>query len=500
MTANRNRFAITVAVMSATVMQVLDTTIVNVALPHMQGSLSAAPDQISWVLTSYLVSSAIFMPLTGYFADRFGQRRVLMLSISGFVMASLLCGLSTHLSEIVLFRLLQGITGAALVPISQAVMVATFAAEDRGKAMAIWGIGVMVGPILGPTLGGLLTEWYSWRWTFFINLPVGLFSLALSWRYIPDSQSQARKMDWTGLGLLSLGIGALQFVLDRGSQDDWFASFTIQYAAYLCAIGFIGYAWWASRAHDHALFRTALFKDRNFITASSLMAFLGLGLFGSTLLQPLLLEGLMGYPTLTTGLTLAPRGLASMFSMMIVGRLINRVDPRYLIALGIATFCSGSWLTTHYTLSMTLYWLITPMLLQGMGLGMVFIPLSTLAYSTLPKQYAAEAAGLFSLTRTIGSSIGVSLVASVLTHQSQASWQLLGRHLQADNPAVQHYLSALQLNSDSPLAAGVLAQVLSQQAHMIGFLDAFWFVTIAFAGMLPLVLLLRHKATQNAAT
>ena len=492
MTERRHRLLVTAAVMSATVMQVLDTTIVNVALPHMQGALSATPDQISWVLTSYIVASGIFMPLTGYFTARFGQKTYLVTSIIGFVVSSVLCGLATSLDTIVLFRLAQGISGAALVPLSQSIMVATFPLQERGKAMAIWGVGVMVGPILGPTLGGWLTELVSWRWTFFINLPVGIVSTLLVWRYVPDTERTERDMDWLGLALAVLAVGALQYVLDRGNQDDWLASPTIQLAAYLSVLGFGGYWLHASSYRGHALFSPDLFADRNFATASLLMAFLGLGLFGSMLLQPLMLEGLMGYPTITTGLLLAPRGLASMLSMVLVGRLINRVDPRTLIASGILIFTAGSYATTQYSLIMGMGWVVLPMVLQGLGLGMIFVPLSTLAFATLPKHLAAEAAGLFSLLRTIGSGIGISVVATVLTRHTQIAWHNLGGHIMPYNPAVGAYLGHLGLSLDAPQSAGILAGELARQAQMIAFLDAYIFVTIAFLCMLPLVFLLRR--------
>jgi len=485
--------------MTATVMQVLDTTIVNVALPHMQGELSATPDQISWVLTSYLVASGIFMPLTGYFTQRFGQKKFLIVSIIGFVVTSALCGFSAHLSEIVAFRLLQGISGAALVPLSQSIMVATFPLHERGKAMAIWGIGVMVGPILGPTLGGWLTEAISWRWTFFINVPVGIVSALLAMRFIPDTEKRDRDMDWMGFVLLILGIGGLQFVLDRGAQDDWFSAATIQFAAYLSLVGFVGFFLHVQTHKGHALFSREIFRDRNFMTASLLMAFLGLGLFGSMLLQPLMLEGLMDYPTLTTGLTLAPRGFSSMFSMILVGRLINRVDPRLLICTGIIIFSTGSYFTTQYSLQMGIGWVVFPMVLQGMGLGMVFIPLSTLAFATLPQQFAAEAAGMFSLLRTIGSGIGVSVVATVLIRHGQIAWHNVGTQLQAFNPALIPYLNRLGLTLDTPSSAVVLAHELGRQSQMIGFLDAYIFVTVAFAAMIPLVFVMkRHNTTQPA--
>ncbi|MGD8795733.1 MAG: DHA2 family efflux MFS transporter permease subunit, partial [Thiohalophilus sp.] len=462
--------------------------------------LSATSDQISWVVTSYMVSSGIFMPLTGYFTDRFGQKPFLLVSIIGFVIASVLCGISTNLSEIVTFRLLQGISGAALVPLSQSIMVATFPPEERGKAMAIWGMGVMVGPILGPTLGGWLTEYMSWRWTFFINLPVGILSALLVWRYIPDSKRNERNMDWVGLVLLALGVASLQFVLDRGAQDGWFDSVSIQFATYLILVGFVGFGLHTLNHKGHSLFNREVFLDRNFITASFLIAFLGLGLFGSMLLQPLMLEGLMGYPTLTTGLSLAPRGLASMFSMILVGRLINRIDPRLIIITGIALFTLGSYQTTQYSLVMSIGWVILPMVLQGLGLGMIFIPLSTLAFSTLPPRHAAEAAGMFSLLRTIGSGIGVSVVVTVLTRHAQYAWHHLGAQLSPFNPAVEPYLNQLGMTLQSPQAPAILAEELSRQAQMIGFLDAYIFVTVAFAAMTPLVFIMKSPPPSRAST
>ncbi len=492
------RLLITVAVMSATVMQVLDTTIVNVALPHMQGALSATPDQISWVLTSYIVASGIFMPLTGYFSDRMGLKKYLATSIVGFVVASMLCGLASGLTQIVFFRLVQGVAGAALVPLSQSVMVNTFPLHERGKAMAIWGVGVMVGPILGPTLGGWLTEALSWRWTFFINLPVGIVSTLMVLRFVPDTVRRGREMDWLGLTLLVLAVGGLQFVLDRGSTDDWFASTTIQFTAYLSVVGFVGYLLHARSHRGHALFSPVIFADRNFATASLLMGFLGLGLYGSMLLQPLMLEGLMDYPTITTGLVLAPRGLASMVSMLVVGRLINRVDPRLLIAAGILIFSLGSWQTTQYTLVMGIGWVLLPMVLQGMGLGMVFVPLSTLAFSTLPARYSAEAAGMFSLLRTIGSGIGISVVATVLTRHAQIAWHNVGSHIQSFNPELARYLGHLGIAAQTPQGVGVLAGELARQSQMIAFLDAYTFVAVAFAAMLPLVFVMKGGRLQEA--
>lgn len=496
-----HRILISIAVMSATVMQVLDTTIVNVALPHMAGELGASPDQISWVLTSYLVASGIFMPLTGYFSDKWGQNNFLLLSIFGFVVASALCGIAGNLAEIVVFRLLQGVFGAALVPLSQSIMVDTFPLHERGRAMAIWGIGVMVGPILGPTLGGYLTEALNWRWTFYINLPVGALSLLLAWRVVPHTARRERKMDWTGLLLLALAIGGLQLVLDRGNNDDWFNSATIDIAAALSVIGFIGFlmhAYWGAKQKRRLLFHLSIFRDRNFATSSFLLAVFGLGLFGSIVIQPMMVESLLGYPASTTGLIMAPRGIASMISMMLVGRLITRVSSRTLIASGIIISGIASYAMTRYSLHVDPWALVWPVVIQGFGLGMIFVPLSTLAFATLPREMSAEAAGIYSLMRTVGSSVGISIVVTIMTRETQRAWNSIGSNISLFNPAVQQYLGHLGLTPNDPGGAAVLGQELARQAQMVGIVDAFVLIAASFVFMLPLLLLVRPLARKPA--
>ncbi|MDE2089644.1 MAG: DHA2 family efflux MFS transporter permease subunit [Gammaproteobacteria bacterium] len=491
-TDSGSRLLITVAVMSATVMQVLDTTIVNVALPHMQGSFEATPDQITWVLTSYLVASGIFMPLTGYFTDRLGRKRYLLISIFGFVLSSALCGISMNLTQIVLFRLLQGVFGAGLVPLSQSIMVDTYPVQDRGKAMAIWGIGVMVGPILGPTLGGYLTQVLDWRWTFYINVPVGIFSFLLAWKVTPDTERKERSMDWTGLVLMSFAIGGLQYLLDRGNQDDWFSSHVIQIAALASGIGFVGFVVHSLIRRTGTLFNLRIFRDRNFSTASLVLGIFGLGLYGNMVMQPLMLEGLLNYPTFTTGLVMAPRGIASMISMMLVGRFINRVGPRVLIVAGIIVSALGTYATTFYNLDIDPWWVVWPIIVQGFGMGMIFVPLSVIAFSTLPPAFAAEGAGIFSLLRTIGSSIGISIVSTLLARHAQIAWNQIGGHIQPFNPALRQYLGALHIPLSDPLAAQVLGAELARQAQMVAYIDVFMFITWSFLIMLPLVLVLRH--------
>ena len=487
------RLLITLAVMSATLIQVLDTTIVNVALPHMQGELGATTDQISWVLTSYLVSSAIVMPLTGYFADTLGRRRFLLISIAGFVAASALCGISQSLFQIVLFRLLQGVFGAALVPLSQAIMTDAYPIEDRGKAMAIWGLGVMVGPVLGPTLGGWLTDVASWRWTFYINVPVGALSFFLASQYVPDSPHRVRRMDWTGLALLGSGIAGLQYMLDRGTSQDWFAANDIRIAALLGIVGVGGFIFHSLRLGEHALFDLHIFRDRNFAMACLVMAALGLGLFGGLVMQPILLEGLLGYPIVTTGLVMAPRGVATAIAMVVAGKMVGRTDPRYLVGAGMLVSAAGSYAMTLYTLEVSTFWIIWPAFLQGLGLGLIFVPLSTIAYTTLERSRMAEAAGLYSLVRTIGAAAGISIVTTLMTRQAQVLWNELGANVTKYNQALIDYLRPLHLSPTDPHALAIVAGQIARQAEMGAILDVFKVTMWSFLAMLPLVMLLRRK-------
>lgn len=486
-----DRVLITVVVMSATLMQVIDTTIVNVALPHMQGSLGASSDEITWTLTSYLVSSAIFMPITGYLSDRLGRKQYLIISIAGFTLVSALCGASMTLNEIVLFRLLQGMFGACLVPLSQAILADIFPPEERGKAMAIWGMGVMVGPILGPTLGGYLTEVSTWRWTFYVNVPVGILTLLLA-NIIPDTAKKMRQMDWTGLLLISIAIGGLQYVLDRGNTDDWFHSRGISFITYLTVTAFLGFILHSMQERSRTVFDLAIFKDRNFAVASILLCIFGLGLYGMMVIQPIMMEGLLNYPALTAGLMMAPRGISGMISMMLVGRLISRVDPRWLIIIGILISIVGLSICTQYSIdNISPFWLIFPMLLQGFGLGMVFVPLSTIAYSTLPIDLRTEAAGVFSLLRTIGGSIGISISITLATRGAQFFWNELGGFVTPYNYLVYQYLQPLHLQPTQPLGASILGNMLLQQAQMLSFVNVFAFIMWCFVFMIPLVLFLR---------
>lgn len=497
--ATADRVMITLAVMSSTLIQVLDTTIVNVALPHMQGELGATSDQISWVLTSYLVSSAICMPLTGYFSDVLGRKRFLLISIGGFLVASALCGISQGLGEIVAFRLLQGVFGAALVPLSQAIMADAFPPEERGKAMAIWGVGVMVGPVLGPTLGGWLTEVASWRWTFYINLPVGALSLFLASQFVPETQKRERRMDWSGFGMLTIGIAGLQYLLDRGNQQDWFDANDIRIAAVLAVLGLLSFTLYSIKRGARAIFDIHVFKDRNFAMSCLIIGAMGLGMYGSLVLQPILLEGLLGYPIVTTGIVMAPRGIATAITMMAVGRLVSMIDARLLVLAGVIISAVGSWMMTFYSLDITTINIVLPAFLQGIGLGLIFVPLTTIAYATLQRSQMAEAAGIYSLIRTIGSAIGISIVTTVMTHQTQVIWNELGAHINVFHEALTQYLRQLHLSPTDPRGLAVVARQVAVQSQMGAMLDVFKLITLSYAFMLPLLLLLKKSTRSRGA-
>jgi DHA2 family multidrug resistance protein len=488
--AQGSRVFVTLAVMAATVIQVLDTTIVNVALPHMAGELGASLDQISWVLTSYIVASSIVMPMTGYLTDRLGRRKYLLVSIAGFVVASALCGIATSLTEIVLFRLLQGIFGASLVPLSQAIMVDSYPLHERGKALAIWGMGVMVAPILGPTLGGWLTETINWRWNFYINVPVGILSFLLAARHVPDTPVKARGMDWWGLVFLAMFIGGLQYLLDRGQQEDWFDASSIRWSAAILATGLVFFVAHSILSKRQTLINVHIFADRNFSAASIVGGAMGLSLYGGMLLQPVLFENVLQYPTFDTGVAMMPRGFGSLFAMLLVGRLLGKVGAKPLIYFGIGVGMLGAWMLTHVGFNTTASSLIVPLVLQGVGIGFVFVPLSAIAFATLPKTLTAEAAGAYSLIRSIGSSIGISIVSVSLARGAQASWAALRGYVDPYRPEVQQYLDPLHLKAQGQGLA-IIAQQAALQAQMLGLLRAFWIIVVSFVAMIPLVMLLK---------
>src|SRR6195952_2770408 len=415
-----NRRMITGSVMLATIIQALDTTIANVALPHMQGSLSASQDQITWVLTSYIVAAAIATPLTGWLCDRFSQKSVFMVSVGGFTVASMLCGISESLTQIVLARLLQGLFGAALVPLSQAVMLEINPPEKRGSAMAIWGVGVMVGPILGPSLGGWLTDSYDWRWVFFINLPIGALAFYGIWRYIhPTKASRSMRFDMFGFAALSLAIGALQMLLDRAQENDWFSSTETWIEFLVFVIAFVCFAvHTAFSPAGKSFFDYRLLKNGNYVTGLIFIFIVGAVLYATRALTPPMLQSLMDYPVSAVGLLTAPSGAGTMLAMLIVGRVVGKVDVRMLLFAGFSIVAFSLWQMTGYTLVLSPSDIVWPGVIQGIGLGLVFVPLSAATFATLEPAMFSQGTAIYSLIRNIGSSIGISLVQTLLVRNT----------------------------------------------------------------------------------
>jgi DHA2 family multidrug resistance protein len=486
-----NKTAITVCVMLATLMQVLDTTIANVALPHMQGSLSATQDQISWILTSYIVASAIMTLPTGWLAGRFGRKKIFLASIAGFTLASMLCGLATSISEMVLFRLAQGAFGAALIPISQAILLDINPKEKHGSAMAIWGIGIMIGPVLGPTLGGWLTEYYNWRWVFYINVPVGILSFLGVMTFLTETDPLKRPFDMLGFLTLSLAIGGLQLLLDRGQSKDWFASYEI-----LIYCGLVAGAVWMYAVHslqtEHPFLHADIMKDRNFATALVFIFFVGIILLATLALLPPFLQNLMNYPVLDVGIVMAPRGIGTALAMIIVGRLSNKVDARAMIFLGLVLTAYSLWQMAQFSVFVPKHLIVTSGAVQGLGLGFIFVPLSTIAYATLAPQHRTEAAGLFSLVRNMGSSIGISIVTTILLSSTQINHAYIGESMSIFNmhPLLDVMPQAMGNGSNAVMFSFLNAEV-TRQASAIAYLNNFrlmmWVVLLA----IPLTFLLR---------
>ena len=487
----KRRALIAVSVMLATVMQALDTTIANVALPHMQGAVGASQEQISWVLTSYIVAAAIFMPLVGFASARLGRRRVFLWSVIGFTVASMLCGAAQSLGQLVLFRLLQGIFGASLVPLSQAIMLDTFPQEKHGAAMAVWGVGVMLGPILGPSLGGWLTEYYSWRWVFYINLPFGILAWLGITTFVEESElDRSRKFDLLGFVLLSLAIGALQMMLDRGESQDWLQSTEVILELVL-AVGAFYLFLCHMFTYKTPFIEPGLFRDRNFSVGLIFMFVVGIILLATMALLPPFLQNLMGYPVVDVGLILAPRGLGTMIAMLLVGRLSGRVDPRYMLLFGMLLTAYSMWEMTRFTTEVSRGAIIGTGMVQGFGLGFIFVPLTTISFSTLAPHYRNEATALFSLVRNIGSSIGISVVMTYLAQRTQINHAAFANYITPYNQALDSAVGQGAVDISSPTGLALLNQAVTAQASTLAFLQDFRLMMWVVLAAIPLVLLLR---------
>jgi MFS transporter, DHA2 family, multidrug resistance protein len=504
-----NPWIVTIAVMFATFMEVLDTTVVNVSLPHIAGNLSATIDESTWVLTSYLVANAIVLPLTGWLASYFGRKRLLMASVTGFTISSLLCGLAPNLPLLVFFRLIQGATGGAMQPLSQAVLLEAFPPHERGKAMGFWGIGIVTAPILGPVLGGWLTDTYSWRWVFYINLPVGAASLLMTQLYVfdpPYLRRETQRIDYWGIGLLALWVGCLQLALDLGQERDWLSStfITTLLVTSVCGIiAFLVREWVAKEP----VVDLRVFKMRSYSTGVFLMTTLGFVLYGSLVLLPIMLQTLLGYPSLQAGIAMAPRGMGSFIGMPIVGVLTGRVDPRRLLAAGLVTGALTLFWLGRLNLNAGYWDIFWPQFFQGFGLSMLFVPLTTVSMDPIPRERMGNATSLFNLMRNLGGSIGIAVTGTLLARHTQAYTNVLGAHVHPYSAEAQRLLEStrqgfLAAGSDPVTAtqrayAAVFGMV-QRQATMVSFVGLFRLLGAIFVLLLPLILLMKRPTRQPA--
>ena len=487
----RNQPLLMVGIMAASLIQILDTTIANVAIPHMQSSLGATAESVTWVLTSYIIASAVAMPATGWLGDRIGARRLFIFSVAGFILASMMCGMAQNLGEMVLFRALQGITGAFIPPLSQSFMLDTSKPSRHPQVMAIWGLGIMIGPILGPILGGWLTESANWRWVFYVNLPVGLLALALLMAQLPHRDGKRRKFDLFGFLMLGIALSSLQLLLDRGSQLDWFQSGEIWLYAFL-----LGSSSWIAVVHfvtgREPLFETAIFADRNFVIALSFMLVIGVVMFANMALLPPMLQRLFGYGVIDTGIVLMPRGIGVMVSMQLSGLLMRRgFDARIIVGTGFAIAAYSQWMMAGWSLAADQWHFITTGLVQGLGLGLVFIPLNVMAFSTLPGHLRTDGSSLLNLLRSVGASVGISVTTVLLASNIQTAHADLGSHVTA---ATINAVDISTLDRFQPLGQTALSMIdleINRQAAMIAYIDDFYLMMWLALAAIPLVLLMR---------
>jgi len=482
---------ITISVMLASIMSSLDTTIANVALPRIQGSVSATQDQMAWVLTSYIVAAAIMTPLSGWLTSQIGRNRVFLYSVAGFTVASMLCGVAQSLPQIVLARLLQGLCGAALVPLSQAVLLDINPPERHARAMAVWVMGVTLGPIVGPALGGWLTENYNWRWVFYINVPFGILAFLGISSFLPETAIKKSRFDFFGFTALSVAIAAFQIMLDRGQLKDWFSSVEIWIEATIAAVAFYLFVIHMLTTTEQRFVSPALFKDRNFVAGNVFVFIVGLVLFATLALLPPLLQDLLNYPVVTTGLVTAPRGFGTLAAMFIVGRVMGKIDIRLIIATGFALTAVSSWQMTGFDLQMDSSAVVWSGIFQGLGTGLVYVPLAAATFATLSPSLRNEGTSFFSLIRNLGSSIGISVVNTLLTRNTQIMHATLGEH-------VSRYSSVLhaQMGSGSPslrTMAGLNATV-TEQGSMIAYNNDFKLMMVLSLAAIPLVVLLRKAS------
>ena len=487
----KNRGLLTVGVMGAMVMQILDTTIANVALPHMQTSLAATTDTVTWVLTSYIVATAIALPATGWLSDRLGSRNLFLIATGGFVIASMLCGIATSLPEMVLFRVVQGITAAFINPLSQTAMLDINPPERAAKAMGVWGMGVMVGPIMGPVIGGFLTENYNWRWVFYVNVPVGILTFAILWFLLPSRPKARRSFDFAGFAYVGVAVAAFQLMLDRGQTEDWFDSWEIIVEAMVAAA-----AAWMAVVHlataRRPLFDRALFGNRNLVMGMIFMVVVGISTMAPMALLPPMLQQLFDYPVIDTGMMMAPRGVGVLFTMWLGGQVMGKVDTRILIVTGLILFAGSLRMMAGFSLEQDWWPVVTSGFVQGLGMGLVFMPLNALAFATLENQYRTEGASLLNLMRSIGQSAGISMVTVLLARNTQVSHADLGAHV--TDATMQGIGVAGGVPDLGATAMTYMDAMVNRQAAMIAYLNDFYLMAWISIAVVPLVFLLRKPA------
>jgi DHA2 family multidrug resistance protein len=486
----QNKALLTLAIMGAAMIQILDSTIANVAIPHMQTSLGATQDTVTWVLTSYIVAGAVVMPITGWMADRLGSRRLFLGAVIGFIITSMLCGIAVNLTEMVIFRVLQGVCAAFIAPLSQSILLDINPPERAPKAMAMWGMGIMVAPIFGPMIGGWLTQSYDWRWCFYINLPIGIPAVLILLWLLPSRPVNKRYFDGLGFCALAIGVATLQLLLDRGQHEDWLDSWEIRLEA-IVAIAAI----WIFFVHQvttkKPMFDTELVTDRNFTTALLFMVLIGVMMFGVFALLPPMLQSLFGYTVVDTGMLLAPRGIGILISMMIATRMAGKVDPRKIVGSGFVLTIISLWQMTHWGLMMDWTYVFWTGLLQGFGMGFVFIPMNQLAFATLPMRYRTDGSGLLYLVRSIGSSVGISIMSTMFARNLQTSHSDLTSHVTSSSMAVIDPATADRYQVLGEAALRMVDLEVTRQAAMIAYLDDFELMMWGLIIFMPLILLMK---------
>jgi DHA2 family multidrug resistance protein len=511
-TPSFNPWLIAAAVMLATFMEVLDTSVANVALPHIAGNLSATPEESTWVLTSYLVSNAIILPATNWLSRYFGRKRFLIFCIVIFTLSSALCGAAASLGMLIFARILQGAGGGALQPIAQSVLLESFPPEKRGSAMAVFGMGIVVAPIIGPTLGGWITDNYSWRWIFYINVPVGILAVLMANAFVEDppyiKNQKPGRIDYIGFGLMALGLAALQLVLDKGQEEDWFSSSFITLTTVFAVLAIIAFVIWELRSAE-PIVNLRILGNRNFAVGTMLMTIMGIVLYGTIALLPLFLQTLLGYPAVQSGMAVSPRGIGSIISMIIIGRLIGKIDSRYLIMFGFTVLAFSTYLFSDINLEISMGSIVWPSIISGLAMGFVFVPLTTTAMGTLANEQMGNASGVFNLMRNTGGSIGIAAVTTFLARGAQTHLAQMIPNLSPYNPVFQQRLQQMQYGfgarSGSPFAAtqqayGAIYGTAVKQAMVLSYIDNFRLLAFMCVLCIPAALLFKRvKASKGPA-